>query len=368
MADYEVWLTDDQGRRLALIDYALGLSASRCTDKMGWFALRVPPSIQRQFIDPKRPDRMIQVWRNGSLWRPYFVRKFSFTTSDSGDSVTIEGPDVKDVLRRRIIAAYSGSTQASKTDYADDMMKEIVTESLSNLALPVPTAGTRALSNLSVAADLSDGPTLTREFSLDPLFTSSGAGILAKLAQASREAGTEVWFDVVPDTVSGSALTLQFRTYTGQPGMDVSDRVVFDQEYGNLISPELTYDYSEEVNYVYAAGKGEKAARYIAQIYDATRYNQSIWGRCEGTVDARNSADAAVADVGYDELEEGRPKITFTGRPVDTERARFGRDWDFGYKVKTRYMGFEMTAIVKTVVLEVSENGEAIDAALEYRS
>lgn len=367
MADYEIWLTDDRGRRLAIIDYALGLECSRSTDKMGWFSLRVPPSIQRQFIDPARPDRMIQVWRNGSLWRPYFVRKFTFKTSERGDSVLIEGPDVKDLLRRRIVAAYSGATQASKTDYADDMMKEIVTEAIADSALPVPAAGTRVWANLSIAADLSDGPVLTKEFSLDPLFTSSGAGILAKLQQAAREAGTEVWFDVVPNAVTGSSLTLQFRTYTGQPGMDVSDRVVFDQEYGNLTNPELTYNYSEEQNYIYAAGKGEGPARDIQQVYDSTRYNQSIWGRCEGTIDARNQDGDGVRESGRDALEEGRPSIIFSGQAVDTPRARFGRDWDVGYRVKARYAGFELTAVIGAVTLSVSDAGESIDAALEYR-
>jgi hypothetical protein len=52
---------------------------------------------------------------------------------------------------------------------------------------------------------------------------------------------------------------------------------------------------------------------------------------------------------------------------VDTPRARFGRDWDVGYRVKARYAGFELTTVISAVSLAVSAEGERIEAALEYR-
>jgi hypothetical protein len=248
------------------------------------------------------------------------------------------------------------------------MMKTVITNAIANGTNPSPTAGTRVWPDLTVAADLGLGPILTQSFAWGALLTSSGLGILPQIAKAAREAGTEVFFDVVPDVVSSTAITFQFRTYTGQPGMDVSDRVVFDQERGNLEDPFLEYDYSEEANYVYAGGQGEGAARNVQQVYDAARYGASAWGRCEGFADARNeSTDDGVIAAGNSFLESGRPVRRFGGTPVDTRGTRFGTDWDVGYRARARYLGQEFDAIIRAVSLGMDGEGqETVQARLEY--
>lgn len=368
---YELWLTNDQGVRLSQLDYILGLTATRADDKISWFSLNVPPSFNLNLI---KPDNMVQVWRapqggRMGLWQVYFLRKWTFATQGSQETILLEGPDIKDLLRRRIVAAYSGTAQASKTDFADDMMKEVVTQSLADGVAPVPTAGTRVWSNLSVAADNGLGPSITKSFPFDYLLTSSGNGVMSVLAKAAREAGTEVWYDIVPNVVSSNSITFQFQTKIGQPGQDVSNRVVFSQDRGNLRDPSLTYDYSEEENYIYAGGQGEGADRNIQQVYDSTRYGASIWARCEGFADARNQgANNSVREAGRAKLEEGRPKINFTATLLDTEGTRFGRDWDYGYKVKTKYKNVEFTSIIRAVSISVDANGEKIEAKAEYQS
>lgn len=372
MASYEIWLTTDEGVRIAQLTTNTSFVASRVVNGVGWFSLKMPLSFD---INQIRPDRMVQVWRQptggaSSLWRPYFLRKWIFSTEESREVVTLEGPDINDLLRRRIVAAYSGSAQATKTDFADDMMKEVVAQSIADGVAPIPTAGTRVWSNLSIQADASVGPTITKSFPFDKLLTGSGNGVLAVLAQAAREAGTEVFFDVVPDVVTGSSITFQFQTTINQPGQDVTDRVVFDQQRGNMRNPVLEYDYSEEENYIYAAGQGEGSARDVQQVYDTTRYNASIWNRCEGFADARNqTASDGVREAGRATLEEGRPRINFSATPVDTAGTRFGIDWDFGYKVRARYKNVELDTIIRAVTLSVDGNGrETIQAMLEFGS
>lgn len=368
---YEIWLTDDHGLRLALLDNFLSLSASRKVSAIAPFTMDLPASFDTALIVP---DHMIQVWRAPtggglSLWRVYPIRWWEYSTHGADEALTIGGPDCNDWLRRRINAAYAGSANASVTaTEADDLMKDIVTDMESDVIDPAPAAGSRAWADLTVAGDLTNGPQLDKDYAWDYLLKPSGGGLLSTLAKASREADTEVFFDVVPANVTSSSIAFQFRTYTGQPGQDVSDRVIFDQERGNLADPFLRYDYTDEINYVYAGGPGQGTERDIQQVYDADRYNISQWNRCEGFADARNqSTSDGIADAGRALLESGRPHIRFGGVPIDTQGTRFGRDWDFGDKVRARYRGQEFDAIIRAVVLSVDRNGkEKINARLEY--
>jgi len=230
---YELWLTSDTGLRLQLLDGVAWWAATRQVNAIGNFTMGLPSSFDTRLIEA---DRMVQVWRASQggqlgLWRVYLVRWWRWEMQDSDEIFTIGGPDCNDLLRRRIVAAYSASSQAHKTDYADDMMKEVVSEALSDSAEPTPDAGTRVWGDLSVQADLGDGPTLTKSFAWRSLLLPSGGGVLTSIAQAAREAGCEVFFDVVPDIVSSTSITFEFRTCTGQPGCDVVDLgVLFDQE------------------------------------------------------------------------------------------------------------------------------------------
>lgn len=368
---YEIWLTTDAGVRLKQLSTALGLSASKADGKISWFFLNLPISFDLNLINR---DRLVQIWRAPEggrlgLWQVYFLRKWTYANQDGRETILIEGPDTKDLLRRRIVAAYASSAQASKTDYADDMMKEVVTQAIADGVAPTPTAGTRVWSNLSIAADVSAGPSITKSFPFDYLMTPAGSGVIPLLQKTAKENGTEVFFDIVPNAVGTNSISFMFQTYIGQPGQDVSNQVVFDLSRGNLKNPSLTYDWSEEENYIYGAGQGERSGRNVQQVYDSDRYNASIWNRCEGFADARNeSTDAGVQSAANSKLNEGRGKIRFVADLVDTEGTRFGRDWDFGYLVKTRYKNIEFNSIIRSVTLAIDKNGEKIAAKAEFES
>lgn len=370
---YQLWLTSDTGARLADLSKFISLEASRVVNGIASFHLQMPLSFSPDLI---QPDRMVQVWRQPSggrlgLWRVYLLRRWKFSTRGSNQQVDLFGPDVNDLLRRRIVAAYAGSSQAGKTDFADDMMKDIVRESILDSAAPTPTAGTRVWSNLSVAADAGKGPSISDSFGWDGsqanLLLPSGGGVLASIAKKAATAGTEVFLDIVPNAVAANSITFQFETYINQPGQDVSGRVKFDQANGNMKDPSLEYDYTEEQNYIYAGGQGEGVNRNIQQVYDSERYGLSIWNRCEGFQDARNqTSDNGVREAGRRALEDGKPRIRFTAQPVDTEGTRFGIEWDFGYKVQAKYLNRQFISLIRAITIKVDENGEDIRARLDY--
>ena len=307
--------------------------------------------------------------RRLKLWRVYFVRRWTFAKQGANQLTEFGGPDVLDLMRRRIVAAFTGSAQASKTDFADDMMKEVVTESIADGVAPTPTVGTRVWSDLSIAGDLGLGPTISKSFPFDKLLTSSGQGVLSVLAKAAREAGTEVFFDIVPNVVSSNSISFQFQTFTEQPGSDQTSRVVFE-DGKNMLDPSLEYDYTEEENYIYAAGQGGGSSRNVQQVSDSDRYSLSQWARIEGFADARNQdSDNAVREAGRDVLNAGRPKIRFTAQPLDVRGTRFMRDWDYGDKVKAKFLNIEFDTIIRAVTISVNESGqESIGARLDFES
>lgn len=371
---YEIWLTDDFGTRIRLLDDLLGFSATRTVGAISSFSAQVPVTFDRNLL---KPDRIIEVWRaatSGSklgLWRAYFLRKWMPSGARDGTrNLAIFGRDSLDLLRRRIIAYYTDEAEASKTDFADDMMKEVVTESITDGAAPAPTAGTRVWANLSIEASVSAGPTITKAFSWDKLMTTSGGGVIPSLAKASYEAGTEVFYDIVPASVSSSTISFKFITRTGQLGRDVTGTgLIFSLENGNLESAQLTTDYSAEENYIYAGGKGATNSRDVQQVYDAARYGLSQWNRCEGFADARNQGAAnGVREQGRAALARGRPRRLFSAMPLDTFLARFGQHWNFGDKVRAKFEGETFDCIVKSVTLSVDEiaGTENISARLEY--
>jgi len=369
---YELHLTTDTGVYLQTLNKFQWLQCSRTVNRIGHMQLRVPWTFNDQLI---KPDRMVQVWRAApggplKLFRPYFIRKWKFATGAQGaEFVYLYGVDPNDLLRRRIVAHYANESNATASaEEADDLMKRIVTDAIADGSNPTPTAGTRVWSNFSVAGDRTAGPQLTKDFAWKQLLTTSGSGLLPDISEAAKEAGTEVFFDVEVDSVSTSAISFQFRTYTGQPGMDMTSKARFDKNR-SMNNPMLEYDHTQEENYIYAGGRGNEDEREIQQVYDADLYGVSAWNRCEAFEYATNQTAAnGVREAGRARLGEGRPTQRFVGDPKDTEATRFGLHWNWGDKVRARYRNQEFDTIIKAVVLHMANGVESISARMEYEA
>lgn len=381
-AIYDIVLCDDKGRRLMPLNNLRAFTASRIVNGVGAFSAALKaatdlPTLQKYHYIEKniKPDWQIQVWRKArgpmKLWRSYFLLNWEWGQDENGEEIfSIGGYDTNHLLTRRHVVAYAGSAYAQMDDYADDMMKVIVTQSLTDVIAPTPTAGTRAWWRLTADNELGAGPNVKLAFAWEKLLTIYGGGVLPRIANASRELGTDLFFDVVASSISGTSVTYQFRTYTGQPGRNLTSgksAVVFDAEAGTLSDWALSYDYSEEENYIYALGQGDEDDREVVQVYDATRYSRSYWGRCEGVADLRNLEDTYLEDGGNDALAEGRPKVQLRGTPVSTKKQEFGRHYDVGDRALARAKGRQFEAIVSSAVVSLGEDGRITETArLEY--
>jgi len=364
MARYELYLTTDTGVRVLSLDAFKWFESSRVANDVGTLAL----SLQANFdVDEIKPDRMIQVWRapiggTMSLWRSYFVRRWIYATSGSKQSIVVYGYDPNILLKWRVVGYDAGETETNITDYADDMLKAMVTENMLGSA-----ASARDWSAyISAETDLSAAPSITKEIQWRNVLE-----MCREICDASKEAGTLLWFDMAERGVTSGAISFIFRTFTNQPGRDRSSvkdvRVVFDQERGNMGNPEYEEDFTEEVTYVYAGGQGELDGRRMLEAENTARSGISVWGRKEAFVSAtaQTSSDG-TEQAAYSVLREGMPKRKFTSAVIDIDGSRFGRDWSFGDKVVARYRGNEFDSIITMVNIRVENGRETISARLEY--
>lgn len=360
---YEIWIARDDGTRLAALDDVLTLDYVRAINNLERFQLTLPGDTNPNWI---AKDRRISIWRQpvgGRLVQDFqgLLTQWTWAEDARGNlTLKISGPSLNGLLRRRIVAYAAGSAQAAQTNQADDMMKAIVKQNLG--ADATDTARSIDPIYLSVAADLTAGPSLTKGMAYRNVLE-----ILAELSDAARQAGTEIYFDVEPiDDVA-----FEFRTYANQPGNDrrasSSQPLIFSKERGNLSAPVLTYNYDDEINFAYAGGQGTESSRVIKTAEDSARSGLSVFARAEGFADARSdSADDGVQAAADAELIAGRPAVTFSANLIDTESCRYGVEWRWGDRVTAEAFGAQYDGLIRSVHVTVTANRqETIAAQLE---
>lgn len=371
---YEIWLTDDAGNRLDSLtnkvyslDFIIGGRGDLDMDlsfDYSWQTLG--------FGSPKALDRRVEIWRGANNTRAsrlavYFLRRIERKVSRAGLINTVGGPGPGDLYHRRIVAYAVGSSQASKDDYADDMMKGIIRENLGASA----TDSDRDITGLdfSIQADISAAPNVKHNINRDKIQDT-----LEEIAQKSRIEGTRLYYGIVPVTGSGGVTACQFRTWINQPGQDLtgSQNLVFSWERSNLSNPKYSIDYGDTINYVYAGGQGEQAARNVRAVSDATRIAYSRYNRREGWADARDvvsgsaNENAEIDDRGNAALRDGEPVREFSTDIVDAPNSRFSVDWKWGDRVKVDFVEQFEVVIDKVRVKVGSDGEEEITAKTEW--
>jgi hypothetical protein len=249
---------------------------------------------------------------------------------------------LNELISRRDVDYQATESETDKTDYADDMMKEIVTENMGSSA----TAARQFPSAFSVAADVANAPSITYEFPQQNVLDT-----LQNIAEISAVEGTDLYFDVRWQ----SPTSLQFRTYTDQPGVDTTDRILFSDVRGNIAFPKLSEKYSGEYNVVNAYGMGEPPYQMKSQQEDTTRSGRSLWARREYSFYVGNISFLALLYEAKAELGFGKPNLAFSCKLLDTHpSALYGIHWNYGDRVRVEFNGKTYDGLVNR--LEVDYN------------
>lgn len=367
---YEVWLLSDTGSRLALLDNVQSFGYTKAVNSSGQFNLTLPATFD---VSKLQKDRRIAIYRKpygGVLALDFMGIIETIGRAGRVPNRMCSGVGLNGLLERRYVLYYASSAQAAySSKAADDAMKQIVRE---NLGASATTGNSRYVSNVisasyfTVQADLAQGATIGKQFAWRRV-----SDVLREIADASRQAGTEIFYEIVPLTES----TFEFQTFKTLRGIDRRNQMTFGVEYGNLDEPIYIESWADEVNYAVAGGQGENANRALNSAEDTTRSNVSIFGKSEGFVNATNvtgtsaAVSAALLEQARSVVNAGRPKRTFSARIINAPHALYGVHWGYGDYVTATYDGLTFDAMIRAVTVTVDEKGlEKIEARIEaYR-
>jgi hypothetical protein len=358
-------MCDPYGVRIELLDYVTEYQYALVTNAPGPFRIKMPAEFDRKKI---RLDNIIEIWRGhgpGTLKLDYcgFLRGWRFYDEAGVDCTDLYGLSTMELLNRRIVYANAGTVQASMTDYADDMIKEVVRDQLGSDA----AAGRNLTSvggGFTIQNDVSGGATIVANFAYRNVLE-----VCQELAAASLQSSsaTAVFFDIVPVVSSAvtGALAFELRTWTAQRGddrsWDSSYPLYIGADWGNLEEGSIDFDTSNEYNWCLALGDGEGVDRQTAPAQYTNRVDASIWNLREGTQDGRGFVTSAYTSLSYCAslfLQDHRLKYNFGGQLIETPYFRYGRDWRFGDRITVVYRDIQTDALIDKVLISSDYSGQ----------
>jgi hypothetical protein len=375
-SDYEVLITDPYGTVLLALGAQsfTGLELAYSVNDVGGLSLILPGTYD---ISLFKKDGRIAVYRSVAGRSPslegeriWLIRGITRSRDEEGrKTIKLIARDTNDLLNRRYVAYDAGTSQATKTGTADNIMKAIIRENYTASALTSTRDGYSASdtspdisSYLTVQADLSAAASTPKAFARRKVLT-----VLQELAQASYTGTIYCAFDIVATSLSA----LEFRTYTGQRGMDHSsdslDPVLIGPDMRNVGASERADDWSEEISFAIAAGQGTGTDRVVMTAADTARIAESPFGRIEGLTDTRNTDIANTTAVQAEAnalLRAGRGRRTFTASILDTPGATYGLHYGYGDIVAAVVDGDTLDCRIDTVHIGVQDGQETLDLRL----
>lgn len=366
-ATYELWLLHHaDGHPIALVDSYSALEYSKVTNGIGAFTLTLPSSFDISII---QEDTRLTVWRHpagGTRTLDFvgFTRYIEKSVRGSGKYYVVSGPDINDLLDRRIVAYAAASAQAAKAAVAaDNQIKAFVRENMG--ALCVVAARDLSSYGFTVQADLGLGTSIAKACAWRNLLT-----VIQEIAEASHSTETTaVYFGIVP---LNSGWECEFRTNVPQFGNDhrfpsgTAGPVIFSLEFGNLADVTRNINYRDERTYIYAGGQGTEAARTISEAGDTARIGMSPFNRREDFYNSSNTNDATqLSSQAQAELRNRKPKTLFSAAVTPALNFIYGRDYGIGDYVTAVFDGETIDCRIEAVTVKISEGAESVNIQLK---
>lgn len=331
MSRYQVILKTPSGLEVKRLTKFNMLSCGRADKAIQPCEIRIPMTLPASFFTK---DMIMEVWRDngdGSISldgeTAYFLRNWEFYRDSNGkDYIYLYGLDSNYILDGREVEYTAESTQAKKSGVACDVIKEIIDE---NFVSATDTDRNISSSYFTIDSDDGFGASVTKAFSRQYVLST-----IQSLVDQSRNAGTWITFDVEYD----GSYPFTFKTYLDQRGDDLTDTVIVSVEANTLTQPKLRWSYANEKTAAYMAGIGDKESRLVGSA-TSTNIDDSIWSRREVVSENFQVVSETLLDnEARALLEKNKGKLTLTGKIGSTKGLQYGRDWNYGDKIRATYL------------------------------
>lgn len=287
------------------------------------------------------------------------------TNADGLSTFTSKGVEYDDLLRRRHVLFRAGSSQADKSGIGETVMKAYVNENAGPGATAPPRLFAGVNTGLTIQADGAAGTSWEGEKSFRPLLS-----VVREIVEA-----TDVDFQIVG---TGAAL-FEFQAKVRPLGEDRSQTsvdpvtglnaagnapLVFSLAFGNMGTPIYSLQRRSEVTSAIILGQGRGNNR-IVQERTSAAISASTWNRIESVRNANQEAQiGGLDDFGDQLLAKLQAKEDFQFGVIQTDAAKYGRDYFIGDLVTARYKDIERTKQIVAVTIEVTAGEESINVDL----
>lgn len=326
---------------------------------IGTLSFSLPPTIPVEYLQKDgrillRPSYVGTSQIEGDA--TWLIRRVRQVLNNRERRIEVSAVHANHLLSRRIVAYAAGSSEASKSGPADDLMKEIVSENFVS-----PTDTTREMGGLTVAANLAAGPTIAKSFSRRNVLT-----VLQDLADAAAAMGTYLGFEV--RTVGGS---LVFLTYTQQRGVDrrasSGNYLRVSPSTGGIADSTYDQDWIDEATFVYSLGQGEQENRNIGTAQNTADEGLSPFGRIEDSYQANQStSQVQLDDDATTALYERRALIRYEATSQETPGFIYGINYQWGDFLTVSDFGAQFDVRVNPVNVKFGRNGVNVNNKFVY--
>lgn len=257
----------------------------------------------------------------------YFIRLVTEKIDEQGKHyIHILAHDAIDIISRRIVAYAAQTSYAKKTAIAEVMIKDIMRENFGSSATDTARNITNYMTIEPNASPAQTTVSMTKTFAWQLILP-----LIQDICQESRELNNEyLCFDIVPnDNI------LQFRTYIGQRGSNRGTSspkpLVFSYSNQGLSYQSVTFDSSNEKNYIYCGGQGDESNRVIKTASDSARIALSPFNRIEDFYNATRyeNSDAVQSEANV-QLAKMKATTKLNGHIVQKTNLLFGIHYNFG--------------------------------------
>jgi hypothetical protein len=327
---------------LSSVDITLGLGM------VGQFSIEWPlPNAAKagDLAYLMRKDRKILIFRDLPGHWPLLVCSGYLRAWAMGSKVAkLQGPDLNDLMARRVVAYEAGSSQAKKTDQVDDIIKALGRENLGASA----TDSARDMSDYGflVAADTGAGPSVTKAFAWREI-----PRVVADLIASGKEDGTEVLWQIEPLGYA-SAMLKTWASYRADRSFpNGSPPLEFSEDRGNLIDPEYSEDWRKEANVCYAGGSGKEDKRTVQEVEGSEATDPLVRKEIFTNATAQGTDTTALTDVGNSKLQARAAMRGFKGTLQESQGQLFLIHWRLGDLVTARHLGQPHKVMIRTVAI-----------------